>query len=139
MLAALRSCLPEFARGLSTALAIRASPRCPDCSPSLSCPDIGQCPACTCNGALRAAIEEPCAPCGLLYYSVSDLLVAIGIGVVIGYWVRGALTVCGQPIIQEHRAEPIQIRQPEAIKAVFPSAASKALARSPAVLDSNSQ
>ena len=84
-------------------------------------------------------MEEPCAPCGLLYFDFSDLLVAIGVGVVIGYWARGASTVSGRPFIPETRIVSVQSPEPEIVKAALPSAASKALARSPAILDSSQQ
>ena len=59
--------VPELARGVSTALAVWATPSCPQCpsltcTPSLHCPAATSCPACVCQGSERscpASVETP--------------------------------------------------------------------------------
>ena len=50
--------VPELTRGVSTALAIWATPSCPlcpalTCTPSLHCAESNPCPACICQGVER--------------------------------------------------------------------------------------
>ena len=47
MQAAWRAALSEVSHGISLGLVLAAGSRCPDCSPSLVCPDI-HCPDCAC-------------------------------------------------------------------------------------------
>ena len=57
MLALLRNLSPELSRGISTALALLAVPKCPtsqcSCSPHFVCEPL-RCPDCVCNGSNRA-------------------------------------------------------------------------------------
>ena len=57
MQALVRSGVVEGVRGLSTALALLASPRCPDCKPALYCGEQQRCPDCVCNGQKRDCTE----------------------------------------------------------------------------------
>ena len=64
--------IPELARGVSTALAVWATPGCPacpslSCSPSLSCPESTSCPACICQGSERSCPVSVDTPRALLF------------------------------------------------------------------------
>ena len=142
MLPALRAVLPEFARGISTAIALAAVPRCPEqhCQPVF--PEAVRCPDCVCQGALRVPIEEPIPSCGALWYSLSDLVIALLLGCIIGYWCRGYQTVEGFPV-PPVASQPTSIvsssrpvSQPESNNRSPISAAAKALARYPEIEDS---
>ena len=147
MLAALRASVPELVRGLNIAIALAASPRCPDvqCNPVVNVPDAPRCPGCVCQGAVRAAIEEPCPPCSLLYFGWAELILAIVVGGIIGYWARGYQAVKGQPVtassstVLPHRNLPQPIQPESSPQPSQVSAAAKALARQSAGFDLSSQ
>ena len=82
MQAAWRAALSEVSHGISLGLVLAAGSRCPDCSPSLVCPDI-HCPDCAC----AAPASLPACSGG---FSLSDL-VATGVCCA----VIGALLVLG--------------------------------------------
>ena len=76
--------VPELARGVSTALAIWATPGCPpcpslSCAPSLACPESHSCPACICQGSERACPASVDAPGALVFLVgfLSGIIIAI--------------------------------------------------------------
>ena len=93
MQAALRAAGGELARGLSTALVVRAGCSCPacECSPILTCPSL------TCRGALPASLEGPCEGVqAIVVFFVG--LVGLLCGVILGGVVARSWTVVGVPV-----------------------------------------
>ena len=135
MLAAVRAALPELFHGLSTAIALAATPRCPEqhCHPITNFPEIPRCPDCICQGSTRQAVEEPCIPCGALYFGITELALALLLGLIVGYWVRGQHTVQGQPIARNAPASLLKQHKDSSVQSdatagpAVPSAAAKAL------------
>ena len=78
MLAAIRACIPELSKGISVAVAIAASPSCPncECSPQLVCPTV---PSCICSGSERICPQDSWWPSSVC------IGVVLCIGLIIGY------------------------------------------------------
>jgi hypothetical protein len=77
--------LSDITRGLSIGLALSGSARCPDCSPTLHCPELPRLPDCICQGVERVTPSTGCDCSGERgYLLIILLLVGLACGA-IGY------------------------------------------------------
>ena len=131
-----RAVAPELARGVSTAIALRANKEfCAPChcSPTFKCPEFPRLPDCNCLGSSRQCPSDTADGAALFWPCLVALLIGIIFGLAISaaafWWLKGRETyIVGTPVrgvveIEDNNEPRVDIFQPEL------SAAAKALAR----------
>ena len=124
--------VPELARGVSTALAIWATPSCPicpasSCAPSLVCPAAVSCPACICSGTERTCPVVAETP-GALFF-VWGLLCGVVATLVLVGPLPSVLASKGYSLLAFLLSRLFARRTPIAAPTIRVSAAQIALAR----------